>query len=110
MKAEVTSLLASREVAVPQRHELLSIINEECDRLNHLVEEAAEMARLEAGEIELHFAPASMEEIIQGALTLSKSSLGTREIQVKVAPDLPPVEDDLDRVQVHLRHRVDNDN
>src|SRR5437879_11960843 len=83
MKAEVTSLLASREVAVPQRHELLSIINEECDRLNHLVEEAAEMARLEAGEIELHFAPTSIEDVIQGALTLSKSSLGAREIRVK---------------------------
>src|SRR6266446_20884 len=55
MKAAVTSLLASGEVAVPQAHELLTIINEECDRLNHLVEEAAEMARLEAGEIELHF-------------------------------------------------------
>src|SRR6266436_6081496 len=53
MKAAVTSLLGSGEVAAPQAHELLSIINEECDRLNHLVEEAAEMARLEAGEIEL---------------------------------------------------------
>src|SRR5213078_302902 len=94
MKAAVSSLLASREVAVPQSHELLSIINEECDRLNHLVEEAAEMARLEAGEIELHFAPTSIEEIIQGALGLSKSTLGAREVQVKVASDLPPVEAD----------------
>ncbi len=75
MKAAVTSLLASREAAAPQAHELLSIINEECDRLNHLVEEAAEMARLEAGEIELHFAPVSIGEIIQGALVQSKSSL-----------------------------------
>src|SRR6266702_3403765 len=56
MKAAVTSLLASGKVAAPQAHELLTIINEECDRLNHLVEEAAEMARLEAGEIDLHFA------------------------------------------------------
>src|SRR5438034_4572121 len=110
MKAAVTSLLASREVAVPQTHELLTIINEECDRLNHLVEEAAEMARLEAGEIELHFAPTSMEEIIQGALTLSKSSLGARQVQVKVASDLPPVEADLDRAQDVLVKLIDNAN
>ena len=110
MKAAVTSLLASREVAVPQSHELLSIINEECDRLNHLVEEAAEMARLEAGEIELHFAPTSIEEIIQGALGLSKSTLGAREIQVKVASDLPPVEADLDRAQDILVKLIDNAN
>src|SRR6266446_914869 len=51
MKAAVTSLLVTEESVTPQNHELLSIINEECDRLNHLVEEAAEMARLEAGEI-----------------------------------------------------------
>src|SRR5467141_1378482 len=75
MKAAVTSLLASEKVGAPQAHELLTIINEECDRLNHLVEEAAEMARLEAGEIELHFAPTSVEEIVQGALALSRSSL-----------------------------------
>src|SRR5712664_1964878 len=110
MKAAVTSLLASGEVVVPQAHELLSIINEECDRLNHLVEEAAEMARLEAGEIELHYAPTSMEEIIQGALALSKAALGVREIQVKVAADLPPVEADIERAQDILVKLIDNAN
>jgi two-component system sensor histidine kinase KdpD len=110
MKAAVTSLLASGKVAVPQAHELLTIINEECDRLNHLVEEASEMARLEAGEIELHFAPTSMEEIVQGALALSKSSLGAREIQLKVSPELPPVEADIDRAQDILVKLIDNAN
>jgi two-component system, OmpR family, sensor histidine kinase KdpD len=110
MKAAVTSLLASREVVIPQAHELLSIINEECDRLNHLVEEAAEMARLEAGEIELHFAPTPIEDIIHGALALSKSSLGAREIQVRAAPDLPLVDADLDRAQDILVKLIDNAN
>jgi two-component system, OmpR family, sensor histidine kinase KdpD len=111
MKAAVTSLLGGGcEQIAPQAHELLSIINEECDRLNHLVEEAAEMARLEAGEIELHYAPTPIEEIIQGALALSKSSLGAREIQVKVTPDLPPVEADADRAQDVLVKLIDNAN
>jgi len=110
MKAAVTSLLAHGKVAAPQAHELLTIINEECDRLNHLVEEASEMARLEAGEIELHFAPTSIEEIIQGALALSKSSLGARELQVKVSPDLPLVEADPDRAQDILLKLIDNAN
>src|SRR5882724_4600205 len=111
MKAAVTSLLRGDcEQISPQAHELLSIINEECDRLNHLVEEAAEMARLEAGEIELTYAPTSIEEIIQGALALSKSSLGGRGIQVKVAKDLPLVEADLGRAQDILVKLVDNAN
>lgn len=110
MKAAVTSLLGSSQGRNLQAHELLSIINEECDRLNHLVEEAAEMARLEAGEIELHYAPASMEEVIQGALALSKSALGAREIQVRVVQNLPPVEADVDRVQDVLMKLIDNAN
>ena len=111
MKAAVTSLLSGGcEQIAPQAHELLSIINEECDRLNHLVEEAAEMARLEAGEIELHYAPTGIEEIIQGALAISKSSLGGREVQVNVTPDLPLVEADLGRAQDILVKLVDNAN
>jgi two-component system sensor histidine kinase KdpD len=77
MKAAVTSLLANKKADAAQHQELLSIINEECDRLNHLVEEASEMARLDAGEIELHFAPTPVEEIIQEALAHMKSSLGS---------------------------------
>jgi two-component system, OmpR family, sensor histidine kinase KdpD len=111
MKAAVTSLLGGGcEQIAPQAHELLSIINEECDRLNHLVEEAAEMARLEAGEIELTYAPTSVEEIINGALAISKSSLGGREIQVNVAAHLPLVEADLGRAQDILVKLVDNAN
>ena len=37
---------------------LLTIINEESDRLNRLVGEAGEMARLDAGEVELDFSRA----------------------------------------------------
>jgi two-component system sensor histidine kinase KdpD len=111
MKAAVTSLLGGGcEQIAPEAHELLSIIDEECNRLNHLVEEASEMARLEAGEIELHYAPTAIEEIISGALAISKSSLGGREVQVNMAPELPLVEADLGRAQDILVKLVDNAN
>lgn len=110
MKAAVTSMLATEKSATTQSHELLSIINEECDRLNHLVEEAAEMARLEAGEIELRFVPTSIEEIIEGALAISKTSLGIREVQVRVSPNLPHVAADPVRAQDILVKLIDNAN
>jgi two-component system sensor histidine kinase KdpD len=110
MKAAVTSLLASAKTSAEQRHELLSIINEECDRLNHLVEEASEMARLEAGEIELHFAPTPIEEIIQEALGQMKSSLAGRAVQVKLSPDLPRVKADPGRTKDILVNLIDNAN
>jgi two-component system sensor histidine kinase KdpD len=110
MKAAVTSLLASVKTSAEQRHELLSIINEECDRLNHLVEEASEMARLEAGEIELHFAPTPIEEIVNDALAQIKSSLAGRTLEVKLSPDLPPVKADPERTKDILVNLIDNAN
>jgi two-component system sensor histidine kinase KdpD len=110
MKAAVTSLLASAKTNAEQRHELLTIINEECDRLNHLVEEASEMARLEAGEIELHFAPTPIEEIVQDALAQMKSSLAGRAVHVKLSPDLPRVKADPDRTKDILVNLIDNAN
>src|SRR5260370_4951571 len=108
MKAAVTSLLASGEKVVPQGHELLTIINEECDRLNHLVEEAAEMARLESGEIELHFVPTPIEKIIQAAIEHSKTSLAGLDIQLHVSPGLPAVRADLDRAKSVLVQALEN--
>jgi len=110
MKAAVTSLLASQKADSAQQNELLSIINEECDRLNHLVEEAAEMARLEAGEIELHLAPTLVDEIIQDALAQTKASLTGRSVQVKVNQGLPPVEADEGRAKDILVNLIDNAN
>src|SRR5215471_10604703 len=57
MKAAVTSLLTSGNTESAHGRELLTIIDEECDRLNHLVEEAGEMAKLEAGELVLDLGP-----------------------------------------------------
>ncbi len=110
MKAAVTSLLASGKADSAQRQELLSIINEECDRLNHLVEEAAEMARLEAGDIELHFAPTPIQEIVQDALAQIKSSLGNRTVNVRVSPDLPRVQADPERTKDIFVNLIDNAN
>jgi len=110
MKAAVTGLLTNQKTSAQQVHELLSIIDEECDRLNHLVEEAAEMARLEAGEIELHFAPTSIEEIVQRALGHMKSSLGSRKVEVRVNPNLPPVLADAERAKDILVNLIDNAN
>jgi two-component system, OmpR family, sensor histidine kinase KdpD len=110
MKAAVTSLLSSDLVAPAQNHELLSIINEECDRLNHLVEEAAEMARLEAGDVELDLQPHAIQEIIDASLAELKSSLTGRPVELRVNANLPPVAADFDRAREVLMKLIDNAN
>src|SRR6266404_2319661 len=94
MKAAVSSLLSSLPSDATQTHELLSIINEECDRLNRLVEEAGEMAKLEAGEVSLDLAPVPTEEIIRAALGHCSASLDGRPVDLRIATDLPPVRAD----------------
>lgn len=110
MKAAVTGLLASGNSNSSQSRELLTIINEECDRLNHLVEEAGEMAKLEAGEVTLDLAPTPIEEIIDAALANCKSALSGRHVSVTVADGLPPVRADLERAKEALIQLIDNAN
>ena len=110
MKAAATSLLGGQVSDHVQNTELLTIINEECDRLNHLVEEAAEMARLEAGEVELSFAAVPLGEIIQTAVTKMKSALAARIVDVRSDMELPAVRADFERIVDVLMKLIDNAN
>lgn len=110
IKAAATDLIGSTSPKNPQQQELLSIINEECDRLNHLVAEAAEMARLEAGEVQLQLAPVAVSTLIDVALQHMKKSLGDRKIDLRIEENLPPVQADLERARDILVQLIDNAN
>ena len=110
MKASVTTLLSAARLDGGQRDELLHIIDEECDRLNRLVGEAAEMARLEAGEVKLQLEPAPVADLISGALDDCKGVLGTRPIRLELKnPDLR-VRADVARAKEVLVHLIQNAN
>jgi two-component system sensor histidine kinase KdpD len=110
IKAAVTSLLSDDTAQLAQRQELLTIIDEECDRLNHLVEEAAEIARLEAGEFELKMGPVSIRDIVEAALAHCRHALGSRDVRVEMAESLPPVRADRDRAKEVLVQLLENAN
>jgi two-component system sensor histidine kinase KdpD len=110
MKASVTSLLSDTKLDDAQRAELLNIINEECDRLNRLVGEAGEMARLEAGDVKLHLEALRAADLITAALDVCKGVLGTRPTRIEVKnPDLH-VRADLARAREVLVHLIENAN
>ncbi len=110
IKAATTDLLASHEHDAQHQNELLTIVNEECDRLNHLVEEAAEMAKLESGEFELHMQPVAVPTLIEAALGHLQKALGDRKIVIQASEDLPKVRADLDLAKDILGQLVDNAN
>jgi two-component system sensor histidine kinase KdpD len=84
IKVSVTSLLGDLETDPEQRKELLTIIDEECDRINRLVSEALEIARLESGEMKLNLAPHSIGDLISAALADCRSVTSNREICLDV--------------------------
>ena len=110
IKASVTSLLSTRPPQGSQQQELLEIMNEECDRLNKLVEDASEMSRLEAGEIELEFHAVPVQELIDTALANCKTSLLARNVARQIPAGIPPVRADLTRAKEVLVHLLENAN
>lgn len=110
IKASVTGLLDDLEFDREQRRELLTIINEECDRINRLVGEAAEIARLESGEVKLDLALHSVGELLSAALAECKSVTANREICLDVKHQDSRLLVDLSlakRVLVHLITKAD---
>jgi len=108
IKASVTSLLTQPELNDAHRRELFSVINEESDNLNHLIEEALEMARLDAGEIELEIEPHPIREVIETAIEASKNALANHSIDVRLPEGLPPVPMDSARIREVLTQLLDN--
>ena len=108
IKASVTSLLTQPELSDAQRRELFSVINEESDHLNHLIEEALEMARLDAGEIELEIEPHPIREVIEAALEASKNLLANHPVEVRLPESLPLVPMDPARIREVLTQLLDN--
>jgi len=108
IKASVSSLLNEAAPKDSPRRELLTIIDEETDRLNQLVGDAAEMARLDAGEFELKLEPHTISEIVAAALAQCRPILGTRPVNVSLEADLPPVRADLSRVKDVLVRLIEN--
>jgi len=117
IKASVTSLLGgtnrSLELAAPthspeERRELLTIINEESDRLNRLIGEAAEMAQLDANKVEFRLETAPLRPVVDEALEELKQLLVHHPVDVRIPADLPPARMDSAHIKEVLVHLIEN--
>jgi two-component system sensor histidine kinase KdpD len=108
IKAAVTGLLSDYHLDEAQRKELLTVINEETDRLDRLVGEATEMAQLDAHKVELHLAPVDIATVIDSAVEESRTVLGQHPLEVRVPASLPKVRVDADRIAEVLKQLLEN--
>jgi two-component system sensor histidine kinase KdpD len=98
IKTSITTLLDDENIIEGKfqlgsegRHEFFEIIDEETDRLNHFIEGMVELARIEAGELNLRQAWSEVNEIIQAALIRAEPLLENYQIKLALEEDLPLV-------------------
>jgi two-component system sensor histidine kinase KdpD len=87
---------------------MLTVIDEETDRLNRLVGEAAEMAQLDSGMFKLDLQPHDIQDALRPALLDAKASLENHPVEVVIAPDTPHVLMDVQRIREVLMHLLEN--
>jgi len=118
IKASVTTLLDEQEGSTYEglpltldaetRREMLEVINEESDRLNRFVEGLIELARIEAGEMQLRRHWSSVEEIITTALARAAPLTRQHQIHIDSEKDLPVIRVDSRAVSEVIYTLIDN--
>lgn len=107
IKAAATSVL-SRNTLGAIEQDLLTVVDEEADRLNNLVSEAIELARIGAGPVKLRRELCSADELISAAIAQLRPLTEGRVLDVTVKRDLPTIEIDRKLVELALRQLLNN--
>ena len=107
IKASITSLLSTSTLSPDDRLELMTVINEETDRLNRLVGEAAEMAQLESHEFQLDLQKCRVLDLVNAAVAEVKQTLGKHPVEIRV-PEGISVRLDADRIKEVLVQLLEN--
>lgn len=108
IKASVTALQEENTLDPAQQRDLLSVINEETDRLNRLVGEAAEMAQLDAHMVRLQRTFHKPKEVIEAAMENARPLLTHHPTVLDIPDNLPDVSFDFERICEVITHLLEN--
>ncbi|PWT89671.1 MAG: hypothetical protein C5B54_08550 [Acidobacteria bacterium] len=110
MKAAVTTVLDSTSEQLDEegRREMLDVVNMEIDRLNRLLENLIEMAKIEAGAMEPRRAWSTLDEILSIALTRTSQITSRHHVKIDIEDNLPPVRVDEKAVAEVLYVLIEN--
>ncbi len=96
--------------ALEQVGDNIQIIISEGERLTALINDVLDIAKMEAGKIEWHFQPLAVGELMERAAVATSSIRDAAGLQLSldVAPNLPEVEADKDRLLQVLINLISN--
>ena len=115
IKASITTLLDEvRNGDVPvaldpeSRVEMMEVIDEESDRLSRFINGLIELARIEAGELQLRRRWGVVDEIISAALSRAEPMTRNHRVELQVENELPGVRVDERAVSEVVYTLIDN--
>lgn len=95
-------------VSDEQREKILNYITSEIARLSRLVSDVLDVGRMESGALAYSFEPVAIEEEIENVLAQYPSLQESHQVEAQVAPELPPVRADRDRLRQALLNLLTN--
>jgi two-component system sensor histidine kinase KdpD len=118
IKASITTLIddargstATEEPVVldkDSRLEMMEVIDQESDRLNRFIGDLIELARIEAGELQLRPRWGTVDEIITTALARAEPLTAKHRVETEIEKELPLVRVDNRAVSEVVYSLVDN--
>lgn len=103
-----TTLASERLISPESRREMVDTLQEEALRMDNLVTNMLDMAKLHAGGVKLNRQWQMLEEVIGSALGMLSRTLENRRIEVNVPPDIPLLEFDAVLLERVLCNLLDN--
>ena len=102
------SLAVGHPTQAERQTELAAAIREEALRMNRLVNNLLDMARLESGHVRLNLQWQPIEEVVGSALKVSGSLLALHRVSVSIPPDAPLVQFDAVLIERVLCNLLEN--
>lgn len=108
IKAAASLLRLSGRIPTAEERELIIVIDEEADRLNQLIRESLDLAKLEARRANPMTEECLIPDIVGRVASKMSRYFGRREFNIDVAEDLPPITGDSFLLEQMLVQVVDN--
>ncbi|HVW07348.1 MAG TPA: ATP-binding protein [Bryobacteraceae bacterium] len=94
IKAAASMMRGSEEVPGAYSHELVEVIDEEADRLDALIQDSLDLARIQSRQENPRVEDCTIDSIVSGVLEKMKRYLARHTLIVSVPEDLPVVRGD----------------
>jgi two-component system, OmpR family, sensor histidine kinase KdpD len=108
IKASTTALLSGHVDGAEQQRGYLTLVDEETDRLNALVSDAIQMARLETGRVQLQLERIDLGEATRRVLDHMRPLCEDHPVEISFPGALPKVPADPALVELTLRQLIGN--